>query len=408
MDADVVVVGAGLAGLAAACTLRAAGREVVVLEAADAPGGRVRSAQVAGCTVDRGFQVVLTAYPELSRQLDVDALDLRRFDPGVVVRVGDRFHRVGDPLRMPLTIGSDLMAPVGTIADKARLARWALALRRADARSLLRGPDEPVGATLERLGFSRVIIDRLFTPLLGGILLDPALTVSCRFAEVVLRCLLVGWAAVPAGGMQAIPDQLAGRLPPGSLHLGTAAAQVSAHGVRLADGDVLRAQAVVVATDGPAAAELLGIPNPGSLPASCAWFAAPEPPTGDRLLVLDGNQHGPARNVAVMTNVAPQYGTGGTAVIAAACPGTADRNLEQPVRVQLREWWGPAVEAWTHLRTDVIHHAHPLQRPPFTPRRSVRLQSGVFLCGDHRDTASIQGALFSGRRCATEVLRWSR
>jgi hypothetical protein len=52
----------------------------------------------------------------------------------------------------------------------------------------------------------------------------------------------------------------------------------------------------------------------------------------------------------------------------------------------------------------VIPHGQPLQLPPLDPRRSVRLGGGRYVCGDHRDTASIQGALFSGRRAAAAVL----
>jgi phytoene dehydrogenase-like protein len=198
---------------------RLRGGSVIVLEASDGAGGRVRTDDVDGFRLDRGFQVLLTAYPELERQLDVTALHLRRFEPGSLVRIGGRFHRVGDPLRMPRSIVGSAFAPIGTLADKARLARLQQRLRRAEPRSLLRGSDVSTLDALRADRFSETMIDRFFRPLIGGIQLDPGLTASRRMFDIVLKCLTVGASAVPAGGMRAIPDQMAARLAPDSIVL---------------------------------------------------------------------------------------------------------------------------------------------------------------------------------------------
>jgi hypothetical protein len=132
----------------------------------------------------------------------------------------------------------------------------------------------------------------------------------------------------------------------------------------------------------------------------------PRPPVDHKRIVLDGTSTGPALNVAILSNVAPSYAPAGQALLVAAVPGAARADLEPAVRAQLRRWWGPAVDGWRALRTDVIPHGQPEQSPPFHPRRRVALGEGLFVCGDHRDTASIQGALFSGRRCAEAVRAW--
>ncbi len=406
---DIVIVGAGLAGLAAARTLSDAGREVLVLEATDGVGGRVRTDTVDGFRLDRGFQVALTAYPELARQLDLAALDLRPFDPGALVRAGDRFHAVGDPIRMPRAMLSSAFAPVGSVADKARLARLLLRLRRADPRTLLRQPD---GTTLDALraeGFSPAMIDRFFRPLFGGIQLDPALTTSRRMFEVVLRCLAVGDSAVPARGMQAIPDQLAAHLADGTIAFDVPIVTIGDGTVTTKDGRVVRAGHVIIATEGPAAVALLGLPPVGSRSVSCVWFAADEAPVAEKLVVLDGMDSGPALNLAVMSNVAPEYAPAGRSLIACACPGGGrDPELTAAVRDQMRAWFGAGADRWEHLRTDVIAHGQPESRPPFRPRQSVAARAGVLVCGDHRDTPSIQGALFSGRRSAEAILSGRR
>jgi len=412
---DVVVVGAGLAGLAAARAVEAAGRTAVVVEASDGVGGRVRTDVVDGFRLDRGFQVVLTAYPEVGLQLDLPALRPCAFDPGSLVWLGKRMYGIGDPTRRPSMLLSSALAPVGSVSDKVRLAVMLHRLRKAAPVSLLHREDVSTLTALRDLGFSARIIDRFFRPLLGGIQLDAALSASRRMADIIVRCLAVGESVVPAMGMQAIPDQLAAGLLPGTVRLGCPAATVAPGEVRLADGRVVHGARVVVATEGPVAAELLRdrqVASPGSRKVSCVWFAAPKPPVDGKLIILDGTSgmngaiFGPALNVAVMSNVSPHYAPEGQALIAAACPAAEGdlSALPDAVRAQMRRWWGVQVDEWRVLRTDTIAHGQPDSSPPFSPKKPVALGVCLFGCGDHRDTPSIQGALYSGRRTAQAVL----
>ncbi|MEP6297463.1 MAG: FAD-dependent oxidoreductase, partial [Ilumatobacter sp.] len=302
----VVVVGAGLAGLACATTLDAAGVPVRVFEASDGVGGRVRSDVVDGFTLDRGFQVALTAYPEMHRQLDMDALDLQAFDPGALVWRNGKGSEVSDPFRKPTTVLSTALAPIGNVLDKARIAWLRTSLRRGHASNLLRGDDITTHEALRAAGFSDTIIRRFFRPLVGGIQLDPDLQDSRRMFDIIFRMLSDGDSAVPAAGMQAIPDQLAARLPADVVHLDSRVESAPAPSVRV-DGTEVSAAAVVVATEGPAAAAMLGLEPVGSKAAGCVYFAADAAPTESKCVVLDGTGDGPVLNVAVMSNIAPSY-----------------------------------------------------------------------------------------------------
>lgn len=399
---DVAIVGAGLAGLAAARHLHAKSFTVALLEAQDDVGGRVRTDLVDGFRLDRGFQILLTAYPELKRQVDLDALDLHNFDPGALVMMRGRSYAVTDPFRAPRGAVSTVRAPIGTIADKVRIALLRARTLRGDPRELLRGQDLPTVVALRRAGFSETIINHFFRPLFGGIQLDPSLTTSRRMFDIIFRSLGEGDAAVPRLGMGALPKQMADRLP-GLVHLNTKVASLDGRTVVTTDGRRIDARAVIIATELPAARDLIGLQERVSRSAGAVYFAADDAPTDSRLVILDGTGKGPVLNAAVMSNVATSYAPAGKHLIVAALPQRIEGDLESMARDQMRTWWGPQVDAWRHLRTYRIAHAGVEQRPPFSPKRNIAFGNGVFVCGDHRDTGSLQGALFSGRRCGELV-----
>lgn len=403
-NVDIAIVGAGLAGLVAARTALAAGRSVTVVEASDGVGGRVRSDVVDGFILDRGFQVLLTAYPEAIRQLDYEALQLRRFEPGALVWRGGRTHVVADPFRAPRTLAATAVSPIGSPIDKARIALMRRRLRSVHPATLLGGADTATGPTLTARGFSPKMIDRFFRPLFGGIQLDPELRTSRRMFDVIFRMLADGDSAVPAAGMGAIPASLAASLAPGVVRLNEPVTSVTATSL-VTEAGVIQARSVIVATDGPTAASLAGSRPVGSRAVSCVYFAAPAAPSDTRYVILNGTGSGPVLNVAIMSNVAPSYAPAGQHLIAAAMPGEHHGDVAAAARQQLTGWWGAQVGAWRHLATYKIAHGQPDQSPPFSPKRSVRLGNGVFVCGDHRDTGSIQGAMYSGRRCAEAAIQ---
>ncbi len=220
MTLDVLIVGAGLAGLCCARRLQSQGIRFQILEASDAVGGRIRTDYVEGFRLDRGFQVFLTSYPEARQSLDYQALRLRPFQPGALVRYGGRFHELSDPWRRPLASLGSLISPIGSLGDKLRVARLRARVLKGSIEDRFYDPELTTLGALQDDGFSASMIDRFFRPFLGGIFLDAELRTSSRMFQFVFRMVSLGSVCLPADGMEAIPRQLASALPPGSIRLG--------------------------------------------------------------------------------------------------------------------------------------------------------------------------------------------
>jgi hypothetical protein len=389
---EVIIIGAGLAGLACATHLTSAGVDVALHEASDAVGGRVRTDIVDGLLLDRGFQVHNTAYPEARRVLDHDALDLRAFAAGALIRFGDRLHPVGDPRRQPAWALKTALAPIGSLADKAAVVALAARAALTPVDRLMRAPERSTYDHLKAHHLSDTAIDRFLRPFLSGVFLEDDLSTSSRFFDMIWRSFARGTQAVPARGMGAIPQQLADRLPTGVLQLNSPVAALPT------------ARAVVVATDASSAALLVpGLHAPAFRSVTTHYHLADALPLKDKAIVLDGERSGPVTNSVVLTNVAPSYAPGRVLVSSSVVSGDSS---EPAVRTHLASLYGVTTTGWQHIAAYDLPEALPSMAPPMGDlRKPVRLEDGLFVCGDHRDTASIQGALVSGRRAATAVLK---
>jgi phytoene dehydrogenase-like protein len=398
---DAVIVGAGLAGLACARELSRSGVSCTVLEASDGVGGRARTDGVDGFLLDRGFQVLLTAYPEARRVLDYEALELRGFEPGALVRWKGGFHRIADPWRRPLSAIGAVFSPMGTFRDKLRLGKLRGALTK-DGGEAEASKEISTMQFLRDYGFSENLIERFFRPFLGGIFLERELETESAMFAFVFRMFSLGEGAIPARGMGAMAQQMADQLPGGSVQLRQSVAEVAAGSVKTTSGESIPAKAIVVATDESAAARLL--PEVSARPfraTTCFYFAAEKAPVAEPMLVLNGEGKGPINNLCVPSLVAPSYAPAGAHLISASVVGAAksapDELLRQ-VKDQMAEWFGPQTRRWRHLRTDWIPQALPQAR-----RTGAPVRAGVYVCGDYCETASINGALVSGRKAAEAV-----
>jgi phytoene dehydrogenase-like protein len=406
---DVLIVGAGLAGLSCARVLQEKGVSFRILEASDGLGGRVRTDEVDGFLLDRGFQVLFTAYPEARRVLDYVRLDLKPFALGVISWYAGRMNKLVDPWRTPRAWREALRSDFGTFGDKLRIARLRGRLRRSSVDEIFSRPDRSTREALESEHFSRPMIHRFFRPLLGGILLDKELKSSSRMYEFVFKMLAEGDAALPSRGMGAIPAQLAEKFPAGAVRLNTRVEEIHENELKLAGGEILRARAVVVAADGPSAAHLIGGVEPASRSVTCFYYAVDEPPVKQPVLLLNGDGAGPVNNFVVISQVAPSYAPSGRHLVSTTVLGIhklTDVQLSGFIIAQMKNWFGKVASTWQFLRGYYLTHAQPQQLPGALepPQRPVRVRPGIYLCGDHRSNASIQGAMASGRRAAEAVL----
>jgi phytoene dehydrogenase-like protein len=396
----VVVVGAGLAGLSAALELAAHGIEVRVLEAGDEVGGRIRTDVVDGFRLDRGFQVLNPAYPAVRDMVDLAALRPKRFWRAARIVDGEHVRLLGHPL----DCGTALRG-LSAVSPRDLAALGALAMRDvlAPDRLLTGAADQDSRTELARWGISDATIDHLLGPFLAGVFLEAELTTSSRFLHLVLRSFLRTAPVVPADGMGALPRQLADRLPSGALSLHTRVDAVSPSGVDTEATGRIAARAVVVATDGTTAAQLLpGLPDVPWHAVTTHYFRTPEPPLRQPVITVDAHP-GPVVNTVVLSEVAPGYAPEGVGLVSASVLGV-DGVTDQQVLGHLAHLYGTDVTAWESLRTYRVPLALPTMDAPHPLRRPVRLSPGLYTCGDHRDTSSIQGALVSGRRAARAVL----
>lgn len=411
MDTDVIVIGAGLAGLQCARRLKRLGHSVAVLESGDAVGGRVRTDLIDGFRCDRGFQVLNPAYPAVRGWIDVAALDLQKFGVGAVVRSGSTSTTLAHPVRHPrhalATLGSELTPA----SDLLALARWIgpAQFRGAGSRSVR---DQALDMSLDAAGLTSRLRRDVLDTFLAGVLADSSGGSSAAYVRQLVRYFALGVPGLPRAGMQALPEQMATWLG-NRVRLNTAARRVRGTGDGVAistDHGTLRARAAVVAVGPQDLPDLTGLPAVPTHGLSTWWFRAPGLEQGGKFLVLDatrpgGGPAGPIWNTAVISAVAPSYAPVGENLVQATTLLDRPDGLagEAEIRRDLDRLYRTSTREWEVLAHHVVAHTLPVQPPPLHVGGPLWTGDRVLVAGDHRETGSIQGALVSGDRAAFEV-----
>lgn len=412
MQYDAVVIGAGMAGLACARVLEEHRLSYLLLDSNDQVGGRIRTEIVDGFTLDRGFQVLQTGYPDMNSYLNLKDLHLQKFPAGVAVRFKNRFHIVADPRHHPKHLISTVASPIGSLRDRIALLKLANQARQGAFADLFDKPEDAAMVFLQSCGFSERFIKSFFVPFLAGACLDKDINVSSRVLMYLLRIFANGDATLPAKGMGQIPQQMARSLASDAIQLKSTVVQIDDNVVKLEDGRTISGKQIVVATSQPVAENLLQIESScRSVAESCLYYAADwKPPFKEPFLLLNGESFGPVNNIAFPSLVAKDYAPAGKTLIAVVVVDDhyiQKSDLENEVRNQCRQWFGDVVSEWQHLQTRVIEHALPDQAPPTSNPYLLPepFSATIRVCGEYQSLPGLQWALMSGRMAGEELVK---
>jgi protoporphyrinogen oxidase len=383
-SSDVLIIGAGLAGLSAAITLQEAGRDVRVIESSDRPGGRVTSDLIDGFICDRGFQLINSKYPSLVELDVINEIDFIQAPRVIEIALGNDRRALGDPRVAPWTA---LDKATGTIPEKLTLLRFLASTPKAN---------QSVEDVLKAAGSTYM---RVLRPFLQGVFLTDPKNVDARYGKSVIKSFVTGSPGVPRKGVAELSKALAARII--SITYGVQADSLEGKIVKTSAGD-FKAETIIVATDATTATQLLGLPEVPRMAGCITWYhAVASNPSGNGRLIVDGQNRGPIINSIVMSDISSSYAPLGQHLVST----TTDLGAtESDVRRHLAIMWGISTHDWQLIAKYEIPAALPIQNVGRALTQTVKVSEDLFVVGDHRAVPSQQGALFSGRLAAELIL----
>ena len=383
-SAEVLVVGAGLAGLSAAITLESAGVDVMVIEASDRAGGRIASDEINGFICDRGFQLINAKYPALQELDVIKEIDFIPAPRVIEVAIGDRRHPIGDPRQLPWTA---LNKATGTIPEKLALLRFIVGKAKAG---------QSIGEALRNTG---TCYDRVLRPFLQGVFLTDPDNVDAIYGHSIIKSFVNGNPGVPRNGVGELPKALAKRVS--NIVYNTRVDRIDLTSVHTNNG-TYTADKIVIATDATTATQLLGLTEVPHMAGCITWYhAVSQNPSGSGRLVVDGQRRGPIINTVVMSDISANYAPSGQHLVST----TTELNVtESDVRRHLAVVWGTGTHDWQFIAKYEIPAALPIHNVGRALSQSMKINEHHFVAGDHRSVPSQQGALFSGRLVAQLLL----
>ncbi|MCH7400255.1 protoporphyrinogen/coproporphyrinogen oxidase [Belliella kenyensis] len=405
---NVYIIGAGVSGLIAAFELERSGNTPIILESSDRVGGRIATDLHEGFLLDRGFQVLLTAYPEARRYLDYDALNLKFFTPGARIIHPGNSYTISDPMRNPSQLISMILSKVGSLSDKLKIRKLNLELSRKSIDEIFESPSLTTLAYLKEYGFSSKIINNFFKPFFSGIFLENELNTSSRMFQFVFKMFGEGHAAVPEKGMGEIANYLKNKLTHTEIRLNTPVLSIEGPKITLQNGEIIEAEKIIVTCRPDLVIDQLKGEFKPSRSVYNLYFSLERSFMIQPLIALVPDEKFLINNLVFMTDVSKYYSSSGKALLSVSVtkPVKNEGSLVDLIKIELEALSGISAEFFKHIKTYKIKEALPQvddmkANLPFT---NSKLNDHVFLAGDYMLNGSINAAMTSGRKAAEAVI----
>ena len=383
---DVIVVGAGLAGLNTALHLQQAGRSVTVIESSDRAGGRVSSDHIDGYICDRGFQLINSKYPALIELEVIDEIDFLEAPRTIEISLGSERIPLGDPRSAPF---SALHRGTGTLSEKFNFLRFVFSKPKKS---------QSIGAALRDAGCGSTY-ERVLRPFLQGVFLADPDKVDSQYGHLVIKSFVTGAPGIPKYGVGQLSQAISSRV--NDLQVNVRAERISGTSVMTSAGE-FQADDVVIATDATTAAQLLELPSAPQMAGCITWYHSTDVnPSGTGRLLIDGQNRGPVINSVVISDISSAYAPTDKNLISST---TALGITESEVRRHLAIMWGVETREWQLIAKYEIPSALPLHGVGQALTQTTKIEDHVYVVGDHRSVPSQQGALFSGTLAAQLIL----
>ena len=407
-DFSTVIIGGGISGLTCAKYLNEKGYNFMLLEGSDALGGRVRTDKVDGFLLDRGFQILLTNYPEAKKILNYNTLDLKYFGSGALIKAEKGFMKMENPFQNKMAYLTMAFSSVGTLSDKLKIRKFANELSEVPDDEFFNMEATDTLTFLRNYGWSEKMINNFFKPFYGGVFLENDLLTSSNFFQFTFKQFFKGDAAIPAEGIQAIPEQIAEMLPRNCIRKNARVKGFEGNQIFLEGGEVINAGRIVVATDPKSSDKLLGEINERTYNiTTCTYFSAETSPLkGQKFIALNPNRRGAVHNICVPSDISSHYGNAGKSLISVSTQGLDkldERNLTNKIKLELFDWFGPSVNVWKHLKTYHIPESL-VQYRAASKRQNSKLGDNLYRCGDYLAYPSLNAAMQTGREVAQMIM----